>query len=85
MQYIYKNAPMFLILSLFSFVAGVVYNWSLFMYAFDPNEAHFGIFHIIGGTIFSLSESFKVGVALAVVLNVIYYGMKRVLQSLKIV
>jgi len=70
---------MFLVITLPSLTISVVYN--LWSYLSAVDYYHFGLYYLL----MKLIEGISVGFAIAVVLNIIYYGIKRILQALKIV
>lgn len=70
---------MFLVITIPTMVVSVVYNlWSYLSTVFYH---YFGVYYLIR----ELVEGISVEFTIAVVLNIIYYGIKRILQALKFV
>lgn len=77
---LYKEAPMFVILSFVSLVAGIGINFSLFVEVITNDNPSVSWWVIFFDLPYCLFQTLKIAFVIAIVLNLTYYGIKRIVE-----
>ena len=81
---LFIKAPMFVFLTVISIVIGALFNWTLLVDILTAENAWEHWIIIIFDLIYYTIEAGKIALTFAVILNLVYYGIKSIFRPIEI-